>query len=303
MDALVKALLCLPLVLYYIIEALVLVFIPKSLRYKDISGETVLITGAGSGLGRELTLKFSGLGCRIILVDINRNGMEETRKMITKNSGEVFVYQCDVSRRKAIYQMAAKIKDEVGSVTILVNNAGIVNGEKFLDCPDEKILKTFEVNTLAHFWMCKAFLPDMIQNNHGHIVTIASVAGHTGGPRLVDYCSSKFAAVGFDESLRIELKAENITGVKTTIVCPYHISTDLFKGFHARILRSLSAEYVAQETVSAMLINQEILVLPGIFRLFLIMKWLLPHSATKVLLDTLGMYNCMDDFTGRKKVE
>lgn len=302
MDHLVKVLLCLPLMIYCILEALVLLFIPKSLRYKDVRGETVLVTGAGSGVGRELAIKFSELGCRVILVDINQNWMEETRKIIKQNSGEVFSYHCDVSRREAVYQMAAKIKDEIGNVTILVNNAAVVIGKTFLDCPDEKIVKTFEVNTLAHFWTCKAFLPDMIQNNYGHIVSIASAAGHHGLPRLTDYCSSKFASVGFDESLRIEFIAENITGVKTTVVCPYQISTGLFEGFQGRLLGILTAEYVARETVSAVLVNQEVLLLPGVFRLLFLMKWLLPWSAMKVFLETFGLFNCMDNFTGRKEI-
>lgn len=108
----------------------------------------------------------------------------------------------------------------------MVNNAGIVSGKVLLDCTDEQILRTFDVNTLAHFWVTrflfvfvsilwssflnflqtvKSFLADMIMQDQGHIVTVASLAGLTGSDRLVDYCSSKFAAVGFDESLRTEL--------------------------------------------------------------------------------------------------
>merc|ERR1712192_318767 len=85
-------------------------------------------------------------------------------------------------------------KEEVGPVTILVNNAGIVSGNTILDTPDNKIVKTFEVNVFAHFWTIKAFLPDMIASKSGHVMNIASLAGHAGANKLVDYCSSKYAA-------------------------------------------------------------------------------------------------------------
>jgi len=80
----------------------------------------------------------------------------------------------------------------------------------------------------------KSFLPAMLQRNSGHIVTIASAAGFVGTNGLVDYCASKFAAVGFDESLRMELAALGKTGVHTTVVCPYYINTGMFEGIKTR---------------------------------------------------------------------
>ena len=118
----------------------------------------------------------------------------------------------------------------MGDVDILVNNAGIVTGKKFLDATDGAIEKTFQVNTLAHFWLGKAFLPSMIDKNHGHVVTIASMAGIFGMAGLCDYCASKYAAVGFDESLRNELVAMAKDGIHTTVVCPYFINTGMFDG-------------------------------------------------------------------------
>ncbi|TSL34542.1 Epidermal retinol dehydrogenase 2 [Bagarius yarrelli] len=115
-----------------------------------------------------------------------------------------------------------EVKREVGDITILVNNAGIVTGTKFLQCPDTHIEKTMEVNTMAHFWTCKAFLPAMIAANHGHVVSIASSAGLIG--------VSGLAAVGFAESMALELLAIGCNGVKTTIVCPFFINTGMFEG-------------------------------------------------------------------------
>lgn len=89
------------------------------------------------------------------------------------------------------------------------------------------------INTTAHFWTVREFLPEMIKKNHGHVVTIASIAGWIGVRGLADYCASKFGAVGFDESLRFELRALK-SNVKTTCICPYFINTGMFDGVKSK---------------------------------------------------------------------
>ena len=123
--------------------------------------------------------------------------------MVQKNGGTAYAYTVDITSRHKIFTAAQEVKQEVGTVKILINNAGIVSGTSLLDTTDEKIIRTFDVNVLAHFWTIKAFMPDMILNKKGHIVTVASLAGHSGTNKLVDYCSSKFAAVGLDEALKV----------------------------------------------------------------------------------------------------
>lgn len=178
------------LLLYYWLEGIVLFFIPKRLRFKDVSEDIVLITGGGSGLGRLLAIRFGKLGAKVIVWDLNQSGLEETCRLVKEVKGKAFSYICDVSDRYAVYEMANKVRQEVGKVTILINNAGIVSGKRFLETPDDKIIKTFEVNAISHFWTTKAFLPDMMATNKGHIVSIASVAGLSGSVRLSDYCAS-----------------------------------------------------------------------------------------------------------------
>ena len=102
--------------------------------------------------------------------------------------------------------------------------------------PPDKIELTFKVNTLAHFWTIKSFLPGMIEQKKGHIVNVASLAGFSGSPKLVDYCSSKFAAVGLDEALRLEVKHQNLDQyIKTTVICPFYISTGMFAGVDSKV--------------------------------------------------------------------
>lgn len=120
-------------------------------------------------------------------------------------------------------------------VTLLFNNAGVVSGRALLDTPDHLIERSFSVNTLSHFWTVKAFLPTMLEKDHGHIISIASMAGYVGIPKLIDYCSSKFAAVGFDEALRLELEMLGADGVHTTVICPYFIqATGMFEDVNSR---------------------------------------------------------------------
>ncbi|KFQ69990.1 Short-chain dehydrogenase/reductase family 16C member 6, partial [Phaethon lepturus] len=214
------------LFVYYLLESLVFLVVPR--RKKNVSGEIVLITGAGNGVGRLLSLKFASLGATVVLWDINQEGLKETSRLARENGAvRVHSYICDCSKRQDVYRVADQVKKEVGDVSILVNNAGIVTGKRFIDSPDSLVEKTMEVNIMAHFWTCKAFLPAMIASNHGHLVSIASSAGLTGVNRLSDYCASKFAAVGFAESIDFEMRDLGRAGVKTTIVCPYVINTGM----------------------------------------------------------------------------
>ncbi|XP_053103178.1 epidermal retinol dehydrogenase 2 isoform X2 [Hemicordylus capensis] len=234
------------LFLYLILESFFLLFIP--VRKKNVAGEIVLITGAGSGIGRIMALKFSRLGATLVLWDINVEGNKETARLARENGAtRVHYYTCDCSKRQEIYQVADQVKKEVGDVSILVNNAGIVTGKGFLNTPDSLIEKTMDVNIMAHFWTFKAFLPAMMASNHGHLVTIASGAGLMGINGLADYCASKFAAVGFAESIHTEMLALGKTGVKSTLVCPYFINTSMFDGVETNTMPGklvhLTADY------------------------------------------------------------
>merc|ERR1712126_606356 len=195
----VELVLALAVTFYYVVERLVKVFLPPKMFEKNISGQVVLISGGGSGIGRLMCLRFARLGATVVTWDINKSGNEETVAMIKKEGNKAFAYTVNMTNREEIYETAKKTKAEVGQVSILVNNAGIVSGTALLETPDEKIIRTFDVNIMAHFWTIKAFLPDMIQHKQGHLVNIASLAGHSGTNKLVDYCASKFAAVGLDE--------------------------------------------------------------------------------------------------------
>ncbi|XP_037364349.1 epidermal retinol dehydrogenase 2-like [Talpa occidentalis] len=289
--------------LFYVLETTIFAVIPK--QPKNVAGEIVLITGSGSGLGRLLALKFASLASVLVLWDINKEGNEETLKMVQEaGATRVYAYTCDCSQREEIYRVADKVKKEVGDVSILINNAGIVTGKSFLDCPDELIEKSFDVNFKAHIWTYKAFLPAMIANDHGHLVCISSAAGLVGINGLADYCASKFAAFGFAESVFLETFAKKQKGIKTTIVCPFFIKTGMFDGCTTGcplLLPILEPEYTVRKIVDAILQERTYLYVPKVLYFLMFLKSFLPIKLATLLAKIFGVLNAMDGFHGKKK--
>ncbi|XP_062044462.1 epidermal retinol dehydrogenase 2 [Lepus europaeus] len=286
-----------------ILESMILAIIPRP--RKNVAGEIVLITGAGSGLGRLLALQFARLGSVLVLWDVNKEGNEETCQMaLNAGATKVHAYTCDCSQREEVYRVADQVKKEVGDVSILINNAGIVTGKTFLECPDEHMEKSFDVNFKAHLWTYKAFLPAMIANNHGHLVCISSSAGLVGVNGLADYCASKFAAFGFAESVFIETFAQNQEGIKTTIVCPFFIKTGMFEGCATRcptLLPILEPEYAVRKIVDAILQERVYLYMPKFLYFMMFLKSFLPIKTGLLICDYMGIFHVMDGFTGQKK--
>ncbi|TKR62463.1 hypothetical protein L596_026419 [Steinernema carpocapsae] len=269
---------------------------------KSVLDDVVLITGSGSGLGRMMAIKFAQLGAKIVLWDVNEKGNLETKKMVSKFTKDVHAYTIDLSH-KDIAAVAQKVKNEVGHVDILINNAGIVTGKKLFDCPDELMEKTMAVNTNANFYTTKAFLPHMLENNHGHVIVIASMAGLSGVSGLVDYCASKFGAVGFAEALRSEVQTMGKNGVHVTTVCPYFIDTGMFDGvktFSPTFLPILQPEYVIDQIMEAILTNSEKLYMPRFGYISAFAMNLLPVKAAHLLATYYGINKTMDEFKGRK---
>ncbi|XP_076167867.1 estradiol 17-beta-dehydrogenase 11 [Ptiloglossa arizonensis] len=267
-----------------IVESIVRLMIPMKYKMKSIAGEVAVVTGGGGGLGRLVALRLANLGAIVVVWDVNKAGTEETVKLVQAAGGTCYGYVCDLCDREDVYKKAALVKEEVGKVTILINNAGVASGMKFMDTPDKLIIRTMEVNVMSHFWTTKAFLPSMMAENKGHIVSIASLAGHIGVPKLVDYCTSKFAAVGFEESLHMELAADGYN-INTTVVCPFFIrSTGMFGDVSPRFVPRLGPNEVADRVVSAMRCNEKIAVVPGYLYILLVLKWAFPWACAGMFI-------------------
>lgn len=241
---------------------------------KSMKDKLVVITGAATGLGREMTFEFAKQGARLALWDINVEQLNKTLEEVVKETGvQAKAYPGDISQRELVYETAKKVQAEMGDVDCLINNAGILGGANLMDIPDGKIVKIFEVNVLCHFWTVKAFLPAMLKKNEGHIVSVASMAGLIGAPRMTEYSASKFAARGFMDALRAELKLSG-SAVKTTCVCPGPMDTELFKGFKVPFIPAMSPNWMAQRIVKAVRWPEELVIEPFASRIG-VLSWAL----------------------------
>ena len=261
-----------------------------------LSGATVLITGGGSGLGRRLALGAARRGSRVVIWDLDAGRGAAVRDEIRADGGSAEAYVVDVTDRQAVKAAA----DVAGPVDVLVNNAGVVSGRPLLEAADEAIERTMNVNVMALYWVTRAFLGGMANRRRGTVVTVASAAGLVGVARQTDYSASKFAAFGFNESLRAELRAGR-TGVNTLVVCPYYIDTGMFDGVQTRwplLLPILQEEQVATRVLDAIEAGRRKLVLPPIVNLLPALR-ILPVTVFDGLMDVLGVNRTMDHFTGR----
>ncbi|CAI2372325.1 unnamed protein product [Moneuplotes crassus] len=268
---------------------------------KDVKNEHVYITGAGSGLGKIVSKKLAKLGANITVTDIDLTAAEQTVQEIELEGGNAIAIKVDVSNPENIKESAEIATKRFGNVTILINNAGIVSGKKILDISNELVKKTFEVNSLALIYTTKQFLPQMLEMDKGHIVTIASAAGYIGSPGLVDYSASKFAAIGIDESLRTEL-ANIGSKVTTTCVCPYFINTGMFDGVQTRfpsILPILKPEWASQRIVDAILKEESMAIFPWFIGNAHLFKALLPPKMFDMVSEFFGINDIMKNFKGR----
>ncbi|CAB4062123.1 SDR16C5 [Lepeophtheirus salmonis] len=232
-------------------------------------------------LEKSLAIKLLKLGANVIIIDVNKKAGDQTLK-------------------DNLYTTLNQIKQNEGDIDILVNNAGVISGSSLLDTPDKKIQLTFDVNIMAHFWTIKSILPSMIRRRKGHIVNVASMAGLVGTNNLVDYCASKFAAVGLHEAMRGELFANGNDFIKCSLICPYFASTGMFAGVSTGILPMLNPEEVTDKILDAILLERDSTCLPWYAGYIPLLKILLPSKVFIQFTKRIGISSSMDHFKGRE---
>ena len=150
-------------------------------------------------------------GCTIILWDINEPELIDHAAYLNEQYGNcnqkiAYYYKCDITNQNELLAISELVVEEVGHPNIVMNSAAIVIGKYFMDLTFEEIKKVYEVNVLSNYQMAKIFLPNMLENNHGHIVCMASILATNGVAGLSDYCPSKAAVTIFMKSLRQEIR-------------------------------------------------------------------------------------------------
>jgi len=187
----------------------------------NLKGQTALITGAGRGIGKTIAIKLAKSGTDIVLADMSPD-VTEVREEVESLGRKCMTFEADVTDFEAIDTMVKKIIEKLGSIHILVNNAGITQDNLFMRMKPEQWLKVIDVNLNGVFNVTKAVIRQMVKQRSGKIINISSVVGFTGNPGQVNYSSTKSALVGFTKSLAREVGAR---GVTVNAVAPGFIDT------------------------------------------------------------------------------
>ena len=261
----------------------------------------VLITGGASGIGKimgRMALE-KGASC-LIIWDINPQTIATTVSELSK-IGKVKGYIVDVSRNELVVEGYNKVVSECGEVDILINSAGIVTSNKTFDKQTaDEIVRTININTIAPMFVTRAMLPGMIARNRGHVCNIASAGGMLSNPKMSVYAASKWGAIGWSDSVRIELQ-DMKSDVHFTTVAPYYINTGMFDGVKSRIIPILKPEYVCKRIIRAIERNKSFRGIPFGFHFIRFWQFILPTRVFDWLFgEVMGIYHTMDNFTGRK---
>lgn len=195
---------------------------------KDFKNKAAAITGAGSGIGRALSLQLARQGCDLALSDINTEGLRETARQAKEFEVKVTTKKLDVADRKAIYAWADKVVADHGKVNLIFNNAGVALGSSVEGMSDEDLEWLMDINFWGVVNGTRAFMPHLKASGEGHIINVSSIFGLAGIPSQSAYNASKFAVRGFTESLRQELDMSR-SCVSATSVHPGGIKTNIAK--------------------------------------------------------------------------
>ena len=263
----------------------------KPTEEKQLTGEVAVVTGAGHGIGRELAKQLTALGVRVACWDINKKSAEETVTLLDKYGGHAMAVEVDVSDREAVRSAALTTRSQMGEVTLLFNNAGIMPCKPMFSYSEKEIEKIFAVNVHSQYWTLMEYLPRMISMNKGHIIAMSSMAGITGTPNLVPYCSSKFAVKGLMDALFLELRASRPdSNVSMTTIHPFVVDTGLAQKPRSRFQKFIpftTPEDAAQMIISAMRRNEEYAFIPSFLCFMTAVSKLIPRAGQLALIDFL----------------
>lgn len=266
----------------------------------QLDGKTALITGGASGIGRVLGRRLLEEGiARLVIWDVQEQALEATVSELQR-SGHVVEGACLDLADPASIRAAAQALAAAGiGIDLLVNNAGVLVGKPFAEHSFDDIRRILEVNTAAPLYVTRLFLPHMLMQGKGHIVNIASAAGLISNPGMSTYCASKWAIVGWSDSLRLEMEKSG-TGVKVTTVAPYYINTGMVAGVRSSVIPILDPARVVERIILAIRTDRINLRLPWVVNLVPMLKGVLPARWFDLMVGRwLGIYRTMDHFRGR----
>ncbi len=276
---------------------------------RTVRGAKVLITGAAGGMGRMYAERaVAEHAASVTLWDRDAAALARTVDAlgaVSRGRSRVQSFVVDVGDLGAIAKTAQRVRKDVGNPDVLINNAGIVRGNRYFWETDngEDTRPTMQVNALAPMYITREFLPGMIAAAYrpARVVNVASAAGTLANPRMAAYAASKAALIGWSDSLRLELEQADHGNVKVTTVTPSYVSTGMFAGARGPVLAPiLDPEYVVDRVWRAMLAGAPLLELPWSVGLSRALRGLLPTRVFDRLVgEAFGVYRSMERFTGR----
>lgn len=260
----------------------------------------VLITGGAGGLGQQLALAALREGAhRVVLWDIDEEGLSIVAQQFEAYQSRIITQIVDLTNSDQIYSSTENVLTQLGSVDILINNAGIVVGKLFHEYTADQIKQVIDLNVSGVMHTTRAFLPTMLDQGRGHIVTISSAASLVGNPRMAVYAGSKWAVTGWSESLRLEMEAAD-SDIKVTTVQPSYINTGMFEGVTTPMFTPLlETEEIAKKIVDVIKREKSVLREPFIVKLIPFLKGILPAPIFDLVAGKLfRVYKSMDTFKG-----
>ncbi len=266
----------------------------------SFKNKVVLVTGGASGIGFLMGKKSLQQEAKhLIIWDINPELLQLASKTLHQEGYSVSTHLVDVSDPESVSNAAALVIKQFNKVDILFNNAGIIVGKPFHEHTPQDIARTVGVNQLALMYVTNAFLPEMMKSNSGHIIAITSSAGLTPNPGMVVYVSSKWGAVGWVESLRLELKRSH-SGIKFLNVMPGYIKSKMFDGVTPpRMMPLLEPEQLTDTIIHSVIKNKSTLKAPALVKITTLARGLLPQSWYDfVAANVFKVYTSMDTFKG-----
>jgi NAD(P)-dependent dehydrogenase (short-subunit alcohol dehydrogenase family) len=272
---------------------------------RTVESRIVLITGAATGMGRLYAERaVAERAAAVVLWDMDAVALEATRAELSARGARVLAQVIDVSSAQAVAEAALRVQAEVGTPDVVINNAGVVRGKPFWE--HDPLIDTefvIRVNVLGPMHVTRAFLPGMIAaGNEARILNVASASGLLSVPRMTVYTGSKWALIGWSDSLRLELKRAGHGHVRVTTLIPGYIKTGMFAGARAPLMTPLlEPAHVVDSAWAAMKAGRPRLMMPWTVALSGALRGLLPLPLWDWLAGRVfKVYSSMDAFTGRK---
>ncbi|WP_222564760.1 SDR family NAD(P)-dependent oxidoreductase [Novilysobacter antarcticus] len=271
---------------------------------RSVEGRIVLVTGAAMGMGRLYAERAISEGAKaVVLWDLDGPALAATRDEIGKPGTQVHAYVVDVASLSDITTAAARVRSEVGDPDVVINNAGIVRSKLFWEHDHTRdIAAVMDVNVLALMHIAREFLPAMIgRPGPARLLNVASASGMLAVPRMSVYTASKWAVIGWSDSVRLELLRAGHGHVRVTTLIPSYTTTGMFAGARAPLLTPLMApEDVVDRAWQAMKRGKPRLMMPWSVWFSGALRGVLPQPVWDVLADKVfRVYSSMDYFTGR----